>query len=309
MYNQFKNNFKKELQERFPEAEIQEKEVSKNNETLEAFLLFTESRNIAPTIYIEPMYMMFQRFLSEEVGMSIEELSDAAFQFHEKQFFAGICGRLKLQIEESEHMKTLAEKITEFDEVKNKLYVRLVKKTDNEEYVNKHCHRDFLDLAIIPGIRFGTTDSQASIYLTKDIIEKWGKSEDEVIDLAISNIEDDFMIRSMRDMISDMIDMCDEDVDVDELNLVPLYVVTNKAMLNGASAILSKKALKLMELTLGDEFIIIPSSVHECLCMKTGANTDFVNGMINEVNNTQVEPQDVLSNHMYIYKKGEICIQ
>ena len=308
MKNQFKKNLKKELQERFPEAEIQEKEVSKNNETLEAFLLVTESRNIAPTIYIEPMYMMFQRFLSEEVGVSIEELSDAAFQFHEKQFFTGICDRLKLQIEKCGHMNTLAEKITEFDKVKNKLYVRIVKKTDNEEYVNKHCHRDFLDLAIIPGIRFGTTDGQASIYLTKDIIEKWGKSEDEVIDLGIANIEDDFMIRSMRDMMSDMFDMCDEYVD--ELNLVPFYVVTNKAMLNGASAILSKKALKQMELTLGDEFIIIPSSVHECLCIKAGDdNTDFINEMINEVNSTQVDPQDVLSNHMYIYKKGEIFIQ
>ena len=52
---------------------------------------------------------------------------------------------------------------------------------------------------------------------------------------------------------------------------------------------------------IGPDFVILPSSIHECLIVKKLADIDEYRTMVREVNNTQVDPQDRLSDNVYYY--------
>ena len=57
----------------------------------------------------------------------------------------------------------------------------------------------------------------------------------------------------------------------------------------------------------GGEFYILPSSVHELLIIPRNADTDLksLESMVQEVNATQVAPEERLSDHVYAYDTKE----
>lgn len=81
-----------------------------------------------------------------------------------------------------------------------------------------------------------------------------------------------------------------------------MYVLTNAEKMNGAAAILDSKTMEGISEKLGGDFVIIPSSIHEVIILPLNtADTDTLNGMVNDVNASEVAPLDVLSNHVYKY--------
>ena len=82
-----------------------------------------------------------------------------------------------------------------------------------------------------------------------------------------------------------------------------LFVLTNNQKLNGAAALLDEKMMEQIAERVGNDFYILPSSVHEVLIVPKEAGMDFkdLEAMVQEVNATQVAPQDKLSDHVYQY--------
>jgi len=80
-------------------------------------------------------------------------------------------------------------------------------------------------------------------------------------------------------------------------------VLTNEQKLNGAAAILDDKMMDQIREKVGDEFFILPSSTHEVLIVpaEAGIGLEELESMVQEVNATQVAPQDRLSDHVYQY--------
>lgn len=90
-----------------------------------------------------------------------------------------------------------------------------------------------------------------------------------------------------------------------------LYVVTNRQKLNGAMVLFYPGMLERLSALLSGDFYILPSSVHETLLLKkeNECEADRLNQIICEVNEKQVLPEEVLSDHVYVYslKKGALC--
>lgn len=85
----------------------------------------------------------------------------------------------------------------------------------------------------------------------------------------------------------------------------PVYVVTNKEGVLGASAILDKQALKKIGLLYGTrKLAVFPSSIHEMLVMPLQAGDeseiDEFSSFVREVNAECVEPRERLSSKAYI---------
>lgn len=80
-------------------------------------------------------------------------------------------------------------------------------------------------------------------------------------------------------------------------NSMPMYVATNKKKLYGAAVILSRKVLKDIQKKFnGEPYYILPSSVHEVICVP--ANEDHLDeyaAMVKEINETVVDRIDILS--------------
>ena len=72
--------------------------------------------------------------------------------------------------------------------------------------------------------------------------------------------------------------------------------------MNGAATLLDKNLMGEIVETLGDIYIL-PSSIHEVLIIpiRTSMEVEALHSMVCEVNDTQVAPEERLSNHVYKY--------
>ena len=122
------------------------------------------------------------------------------------------------------------------------------------------------------------------------------------------NGEPVFMV--MMDLLSDRMD--DEysseffDMVVSE-DMVPMYVCSNSQKVNGAGVILYKDLLKQFAEKTGSDFYILPSSIHETLLVPVSdqMEVEALRSMVREVNATQVAPEEVLSDNVYIYRRED----
>ena len=116
----------------------------------------------------------------------------------------------------------------------------------------------------------------------------------------------------MPELLLPMYELIEEmtGVKLEQADGVSMYVLTNQAKLNGASVMLYSDKIRELADRLQSDLIILPSSVHEVLLLPDDHEKkyDFYRQMVEEVNATQVEPEEILSYNLYRYnrKKEEI---
>jgi hypothetical protein len=111
-------------------------------------------------------------------------------------------------------------------------------------------------------------------------------------------------------MLPQMIEECNGNREMAEAMLSAMmppddkmFVLSNEKRINGASALLDDKIMDEVREQVGDNFYILPSSVHECLIIPADEVIELreLENMVKEINETKVEPKDRLSNHVYQY--------
>ena len=90
-----------------------------------------------------------------------------------------------------------------------------------------------------------------------------------------------------------------------------LYVVSNESCFGGASALLSKETLMMAHEKIGEDFYIIPSSLHEILCVpkSTVSTPADLQAMCRDVNQSQVALGEQLGENIFYCdgKRLQIC--
>ena len=86
-----------------------------------------------------------------------------------------------------------------------------------------------------------------------------------------------------------------------------MYILTNRRKCFGAAEILDKKTLRMVADQVGDGFIVLPSSVHETIVLPSKEEAEYgrLADMVQAVNDTMVEAEERLSNHVYVYSRDE----
>ena len=86
---------------------------------------------------------------------------------------------------------------------------------------------------------------------------------------------------------------------------LPMYVLTNKKKSYGAAAMFDKDALKNLANKLESNLYILPSSVHEIICIpeEEGMDPLYIREMVKEVNMTSVSEEEYLSDNIYYYDR------
>lgn len=190
-----------------------------------------------------------------------------------------------------------ANDIASFETIKGRLFPVMCSKT-RKEYLKKMANVSINgELAET----FIVKDGEMSVRVTKDILTMWGVTETEVAETAEANLKalGDKPI-TMNEMMRRM------GVILPFFGGPELYVFTTSDSLYGASQMLNFEAIdELADKTGYDKFYVIPSSVHEILLAPVGiAPVEELQRMIPEVNETQVDLVDQLSDKLFMYKKG-----
>ena len=296
MDDSFKEAVRAAVEERVG-AEVMVTPVRKNNGLMLTGLVIRSSgNNTAPTFYLESIR-------PEKRTMDrVEILADEIVAIIQNNQETGGLGNAA---------ETMNRILGDTEELKSRVYPRVVNYAWNEEILQGLPHRRFLDLAITYDIEIATG---ASCRVRNEMMEIISLSEDDLYEAAIRNIR----LRSYQIMtMADMLDRAGVEMGVNIRGAeegMPLVVITNPSGINGAYGIIDEELLEHIyhRFGFGDhrglDFFSIPSSVHEILVTpaQSGAEGEYLNhikSMVREVNENNVALEERLSDSVYIYEK------
>ena len=274
------------IRTRRPDLTVEISNVTKNKQTFQGLVLKSPSVNIAPNIYVEEFIKTFD---------SVEEIASAILNVYERN-------KCLNGFDVSD--------ILNKDYILNHVTVVLQQESDEPLIKLPNVSERFPGAEAYLAIVGTEAEGSFSIKLNPQILASAGLNieEDNLFERAIDNIRKTVEIKSMFETLKQMValpDGCDEPSPFPE----NMYVASNKSKVKGASVILCEDVLYdfAKEHDLLDKgFHIIGSSVHECLFV-FGDNLDIdsLSDMIRSVNETQLDPIDILTNQAWFYSPSK----
>ena len=165
-------------------------------------------------------------------------------------------------------------------------------------------YSSFLDFSVCYYMRLEDRDGNKKniAWVSRAALENWNIPMHTLKMQAIENMDKDgYFIQPIQRFLSTL----DEGFSSENAGIIPLYLLTNQTSFFGAAGILNTDLLAEFAEKIGQNLYIIPSSVHELLLLPDDGqiNIEYFNLMIDEVNRSLVEPQNILSNHAYYYNR------
>lgn len=288
------------LEERISEEyELINNSILKANDTIHiAISVRKRGGNIAKNIYLEQYYEKYKE------GYEMDRIIDDILMEAVKD----------TEITNNEYVIKVLKSISDYEQIKEKITIRLINRDMNQKYLEDKIYKTYLDFAIVFQIIIvGLDTDMATICISKQMFEKWGVSLEELYTRALENSENllPANIRGIEDVIMGMMDNMEQgasDLGIEESlskMTTPLYVLTNISKNKGAATIMYNNVLKDFAISnLVEEVIIIPSSTEEVLLIPKKAELDISESMCKDmllgVNDT-IEADIILSNNIYVY--------
>lgn len=191
------------------------------------------------------------------------------------------------------------------------VYPKVVANTNNELIDGQHLvFKEFLDMFVIYYVNIGADNGGTASYNVQEkMIANAGIDMEELHSQAIKNLEKEVSIKDMQDIIMNIIGITDESEF--DFSQVPeenqMLVLSKKDSMYGASVILCASVLEKLDSFWNGEFVILPSSVHECISVRSdGFTLQEMKEMVMEINDTEVSPEDRLTDSVYVYRDGKL---
>ncbi|HKM04099.1 MAG TPA: DUF5688 family protein [Lachnospiraceae bacterium] len=310
-FNEFVEKVCKSVQEYMgEEVMVTINQVIKNNGIcLEGMIIAEKDNNISPTIYLNGYFE----------------------EYREGKIFSDIFNEIIQIYQESKVGKNInMDFFLDYKLVKEKIAYKIINYDKNLELLEQIPHMKYLDLAIVfYCLIISEQFSGASITIHNSHLKMWNVTIEELFAQAKKNTPKllHMEIKNMNQILNEMLhendandipeEWCEELNE--ELNEqlsnrneenLPMYVLTNQSKTNGATCMLYDHVLEGFSIEVESDLYILPSSIHEVILIPTKDKREcdkFAN-MVKEVNETQVEVEEVLSDHVYYFSRlgGEV---
>lgn len=201
------------------------------------------------------------------------------------------------------------------EEFRKELYIQVINADMNEELLNNVVHDTMGDVAAVARCRIASDEQGVTSFLvTKENMECFQMTQGEIMEQAYHNTAaQKYTMQNLNEIMREL--MTSEGLDpeiVKELTHeeMPLYVLTNSERVNGANAIVCPEVLQHVYEELGENYYIMPSSIHEVLLVKesTGLTPDEMKRMVHDVNVSEVRPEELLSFKIFRYDGRKLSV-
>ena len=251
-------------------------------------------KNLVPTIYLDDL---FEEYRS---GMD---------------FAAVIETLLTIYREHTPKERIDMEFFRSFEKVRSRICFRLIGKAGNESLLEDIPHKEFLDLAVCFYYAYqGKPLGKGAILIHNSHMELWGITEDDLWEAASINTPElkPGRIESLGEILKEVFaGQKNGDGEFRSCCMgnspVPMLVVTNADRVHGAAVVLYSGMLKQVADKAGSDLFILPSSLHEVIAIPVTEEREAaeLKEMVMEVNRTQLQPEEVLSDNVYIYRREQ----
>jgi len=266
-------------------------QVAKNNGViLHGLTIMEDGCNIAPTIYLNGLYESY------EAGTTFSEIFHRVIKAYEEN-----------RIEENINI----EFFTDYESVRHRIVYKLINYNKNKHLLEDIPHIQYLDLAIVfYCLMICDSFGNGSIMIHNSHCNMWNVDAQKLYQDARLNtpLLLGAELKSMEEVISQLLD----ETEIEETNQweeevrdVPMYVLSNKTKIHGAACMLYENVVSDFAEYLHRDIFILPSSVHEVILVPSHGIEKAQNliDMVREVNETQVEEEEVLSDSVYFFSR------
>ena len=274
-------------------------EVRKTNDLL-LHGLTVRKDSISPTVYLETPYQEYQN------GTSLEDiLTDLAHVI----------------VKNTGNCPADISGINDFKKIKNMIRIKLVNAETNHDYLSDKIYTPidntylvaayFIDLA-------KTGENHATVMITKALFDTWHDIDIQTLhETALRNVSDYASFMNIRTVLSEMCHGTLPEFDItpkEDDNI--MFVLSSTDKYCGAASMLCPDTMDLVtdhvKRNNGNDpaFFLLPSSIHETLVVpcRDQMSVADLKRMVEEVNATVLAPEDLLSDHVYIYTDHKLRI-
>lgn len=277
---------------RFPEnVKVEIHKVLKNNSLeLDSMVILSEGEKISPNFYLQ---LIYEEYLS---GMDIPSIAEQI----EELYYEALKDGKSMELDMS------------FENCAERVIFRLVSYQQNHELLQTVPFIRFLDMAVTFHVLFRNDGNGiGSVRVTNQLLETWKFDTEKLFALARENT-----MRLFPRKICSMVSMMEKILESEEDSAAEIasgeeeaeiggdpYIITNSNGINGAAVILYQGALAEIGCFFGEDYYLLPSSIHEFLAIPESApiSLEEMYNMVKEVNAGCVAKEEILSEMVYRY--------
>ena len=280
------------LPKEYRNASVNIVHVPRNNDREQVAMVIKKERQGLPAkVYLEEYYTRFPDWVSD------------------KTILRTIAGDYLAEETEMKWKAEMVEAVKDFDSVKGNIRVQVVNKDMNRENLRGYPHKEVegTDLAAVFRVRlYKDGEERAAVLVTDKIMKDWDMDVDSLYETALKNIAAQAPAR-INSMMSLFFDSMEPLEPKEVFRNEGLYILSNPQKDYGAAVMLYPGLLQSIAEATQSSFYILPSSIHEVMLMKEGNGMDAkeLQGMVMDINQREVAPQEVLSDKVYFYDGKE----
>lgn len=296
------------MPEKFKNYTVETGPVQKTNRKMDALRIvpcWIEEGMAVPVVYLEHMYKHYKG--TGSISTVLENTAQVlARGFEEAEKIGGIS----------------------FTEPEKRVTMSLVNTGQNREMLQHVPNRQFHDLSVVYRYIVGTgreSSDISSVLVDNKTADMMGMDEGQLFKTAQGNTLEfmGLVIKPLAEVLKEI--LLSEGMAADEAEGVvqlpegkpQIYVITNRAGVNGAVYMMYDGVLQGLAQETGSDLYLLPSSVHEVMAVPAYGNPASLAQMVEEINVKAVELEERLSNNVYHYDKmlhklsvaaGKICL-
>lgn len=315
--NEFCENIKKGLEVFLgDEVTVTVNKVAKNNGVvLNSVIIVQKSRNISPNIYLDELYEEYMQ------GKAMKDIVEDIIEVYQNSL-------LKNSLDMDFFM--------DYEKLKEKVAYKLIGIEKNRELLEEVPYVEFLNMAIVFYCCVPDEElNKATILIYNNHLEIWGITKEELYGdaklnaermlppklLSLERMMEEIFIEDLKNEFKaggrkDKEYMPDEEwfdkaarqmraSVTEQKECGGMFVLGNQYKLFGAAVILYEDILKVFASRLEADIFILPSSIHEVILIPDDGEQNAYDlwKMVCDINATQVDPEEVLTNSVYYFSR------
>lgn len=280
-----------------PKETVEIRTVMKNNGVMwDGLMIHHADSRIAPTIYPDLYYQDYIE--GRTLGEIVREIRE-------------ICADSKIEDD------SVIDFFRDYEQVRGQLCFRIINREKNGELLKDVPHIPFLDLAVIFYCMIDSVGWKGGcIVIHNHHMEMWRISQDRLMEDAYGNTIKRLPIqcRNMNETLLQLLDsenLLREEGIEELIGMVKylensMFVLSNDRKWHGAAAIMYRDMREHLPIP-DTDYYILPSSIHEVILIPVNCEkrVEELREMVQNVNETQLDPEEILSDQVYFYSYAE----
>ena len=206
-------------------------------------------------------------------------------------------------------------RIEEFESIKDYLSVMVVNTAENRKLLEQVPHKEVADLSLLcyADLPVDQGGYNATFKITEQMLQKWNVDREELFQIASENTipANEPVLQNLEEVTRQILiggaapeNLLKKEFDFSNQEAI-LLVLTNEKKNFGAAMMFEPKVMDQLSQSFPEGFYILPSSLHEVLILpdREGILPKELGAMVREVNRSQVEKMEQLSDRVYRYDK------